>query len=653
RAVETANQAAPAWASVPAERREELLLEVAEALRRARGELLGLIVLDAGKRAVEADVEVSEAIDFAEYYARQHRRLRERFVLEPKGLAVVTPPWNFPLSIGLGGALAALVAGNAVLVKPAPETPLVLARALEICWRAGVPEDALGLVLADDSAAEPLVVDPRVSVVVLTGGTETARLFLRLRPDLDLVAETGGKNSMIVSAMSDREQAVTHAVRAAFGYSGQKCSALSLLVLEREVYRSASFKKKLADAVTSLPMGSAWDLESVVTPLIRPPGGALRRALDGLDGGETWLVPPARDPGNDRLVGPSVRLGVAPGSFVHETELFGPLLAVMEAENVEHALELANATPYGLTAGLQSLDSGEAELFIARMNAGNLYVNRPTTGAIVGRQPFGGRKGSSIGSGVKAGGPNMVLALSRVRGERQKAANSEPALSRGPRLPAAKAPRTGGLGWKPPELGPLADIVADLLRDAPKSVREILARRLRSYEQALASEIEPPHAQDEILGHEDVFRYRPARVALVAMAGTNEIETVTALVAARSVRAEVDVFIDALFGGSTFERLVEMGATRFDSPRALAVSLADKGYDRLRLLDPDPARGLAALGSVAPLFDAEPVSDVGYVELRRYVLEQSVSRAHHRYGNLSLFWATEHARATKKKKVER
>jgi RHH-type proline utilization regulon transcriptional repressor/proline dehydrogenase/delta 1-pyrroline-5-carboxylate dehydrogenase len=535
-AVEAAHRLAPAWAAVPPERREALLLDAAEALRRARGELVGLIVLDAGKRALEADVEVSEAIDFAEYYARQHRRLRERLFLEPKGLTVVTPPWNFPLSIGLGGALAALAAGNAVLVKPSPETPLVLARALEILWGAGIPEDALGLVLADDDAAEPLVTDPRVKVVVLTGGTETARLFRHLRPTLDLLAETGGKNVMIVSAMSDREQAVTHAVRSAFGYAGQKCSALSLLVLEREVFRSASFRKKLADATRSIPVGSAWDLQSVVTPLIRPPQGPLLRALTTLDEGESWLVEPSRSKENERLVGPGVRWGVVDDSFAHQVELFGPVLSVMEADGIEHALELANATPYGLTAGLQSLDPSEQRLFLERADAGNLYVNRPITGAVVGRQPFGGRKDSSIGSGVKAGGPNTLLALSRALGERPK---SPPglALSRGPRVPPGAEAKTPVLHRTPPELGPLADIVADRLRDAEKLEQEWLARRLRSYEHALSLEMEPLHAQDEVFGHEDVFSYQPARVAIVALRGTSELDLLTALVAARFARA--------------------------------------------------------------------------------------------------------------------
>jgi RHH-type proline utilization regulon transcriptional repressor/proline dehydrogenase/delta 1-pyrroline-5-carboxylate dehydrogenase len=649
-AIDAAQRLAPSWAATPPERREALLLGVAEALRRARGELVGLIVLDAGKRPIEADVEVSEAIDFAEYYARQHQRLRERLFLEPKGLTVVTPPWNFPLSIGLGGTLAALVAGNGVLVKPSPETPLVLARALEICWSAGVPEDALGLVLADDDAAEPLVTDPRVRVVVLTGGTETARLFRHLRPDLDLLAETGGKNVMIVSAMSDREQAITHAVRSAFGYAGQKCSALSLLVLEREVYRSASFRKKLADAVSSVKVGSAWDLESVVTPLIRPPSGALARALGELEEGESWLVEPSRSRDNERLVGPGVRYGVQRGNFAHQVELFGPVLSVMEAESVEHALELANATPYGLTAGLQSLDAAEQRLFLARANAGNLYVNRPITGAIVGRQPFGGRKDSSLGSGVQAGGPNTLLALARALGDRPKAPTGL-ALSRGPRVPPGADVKVPATRRTYPDLGELTDIVADLLRELPVPAREVLARRLRSYEHALTLELEPIHSQDALLGHEDVFLYQPARVAVVVLRGTEELDLVTALVAARSVNARVEVYLEESLAGPVVERIAAAGASRFASLREAAGRLTERDFERVRILEPTPGEALAVLSAVAPLVDDEPVSDSGYVELRRYVLEQSRSIAHHRYGNLSLHFALEAAKKKRKRKV--
>ena len=636
RAIERVHAARGSWADVPAGRREEILLTVAQELRRARGELVARMVLDAGKRAVEADAEVSEAIDFAEYYARQHARLRGRFALEPKGLVVVTPPWNFPLSIGLGGTLAALVAGNVVLLKPPPETPLVLASAVELCLRAGVPAEALGLVITSDEAAEPLVTDPRVAAVLLTGGTETARLFRRLRPDLDLIAETGGKNAVIVSAMSDREQAVQHAVRAAFGHAGQKCSALSLLILEREVYRSASFKKKLADAVSSLVVGSAWELESFVTPLIRPPSGALARAIESLDEGESWLVEPRRIPRNPRLLAPSVRWDVQPQSFVHTTELFGPVLGVMEARDFDHALDLANGTPYGLTAGLESLDAREHAAFLERMESGNLYVNRPVTGAIVGRQPFGGHKASSFGPGYKAGGPNTLLALVRVTGELGRAALSDAPLSRGPRTSAPGA-KIHGMR-PPPDLGVFGEVVADKLRDADKPEQEKLARRLRSYESALLGEIDVRHAEDEVLGHEDTLVYRPCRAGIIVLAGVDEIDLLSTLVAAHMVGAEAEFYAEAGAGDEVLRPLGE-DVVYFENLGEIEEFLLEGRYERLRILGSGAREALSQLFDVVPSLDMDPVSDSGYIELRRYVIEQSRSIAHHRYGNLSLYLA--------------
>jgi RHH-type proline utilization regulon transcriptional repressor/proline dehydrogenase/delta 1-pyrroline-5-carboxylate dehydrogenase len=622
------------WARTSPDQREALLLRVAEQLRRARGELIGAMVLDAGKRAVEADAEVSEAIDFAEYYARQHARLRERLVLAPKGLIVVTPPWNFPLSIGLGGVLSALVGGNVVLYKPPPETPLVAALAADALVRAGVPEHAFGLLFVEDDAAGPLVTDPRVAAVVLTGGTETARLFGKLRPGLDLVAETGGKNAMLVSAMSDREQAVSHAVRSAFGHAGQKCSALSLLVLDREVYRSASFREKLADATRTLKVGSAWDLESVVTPLIRPPSGALARALDSLDADESWLVAPERSAENERLVGPGVRLGVAEGSFAHVTELFGPVLSVLEARDFEHALDLANQTPYGLTAGLQTLDAREEALFMRSVRAGNLYVNRPVTGAVVGRQPFGGHKESSFGAGFKAGGPNALLGLVHVTAERDRGARGAVPLSRGPRAPVT-APNELAETPSPP-LGPFEGPVAELFKNAEKAVKDTLARRLKSYERALALEILPQHAQDEVLGHEDLLAYVPCRLAVVLLGGASTLDVLSALIAAEWVGSPPIVFAEESFDGLAPELLEALEAERFSGSVDLASRLSSRPWDRVRVIGPKATAVAPKLAAAAPSVESSPVHDSGYVELRRYVLEQSRSIARHRHGNLSL-----------------
>ena len=236
---------------------------------------------------------------------------------------------------------------------------------------------------------------------------------------MHLLAETGGKNATIVTALSDRDQAIKNVLHSAFSHSGQKCSATSLLILESEVYHDARFRATLCDAVESLRVGSAWELSTKIGPLIRPPRGVLETGLKELEPGEEWAVMPRLHvDDNPNLVSPGVKWGVQPSSFTHCTELFGPVLGVMEARDLDEAIDLVNATGYGLTSGLESLDDREQELWRSRIRAGNLYINRPTTGAIVLRQPFGGMGKSSVGPGIKAGGPNYVVPLMQFKDER-------------------------------------------------------------------------------------------------------------------------------------------------------------------------------------------------------------------------------------------
>jgi RHH-type proline utilization regulon transcriptional repressor/proline dehydrogenase/delta 1-pyrroline-5-carboxylate dehydrogenase len=260
-----------------------------------------------------------------------------------------------------------------------------------------------------------LITDPRVNAVVLTGAYETARMFQKWRPSLRLFAETSGKNSLVVSALADRDLAIKDLVRSAFGHSGQKCSAASLGILEAEVYDDPIFRRQLRDAAASLPVGRSEDPSSVVTPLIRPPGSALQSGLTQLEPGEEWLLEPRKIA--EDLWSPGIRLGVQPGSWFHQTECFGPVLGLMRANDLDHAIELQNGVAYGLTAGIHTLDEGEASQWRERVVAGNLYINRAITGAIVQRQPFGGWKRSCIGPGAKAGGPNYVGLFSNFSDE--------------------------------------------------------------------------------------------------------------------------------------------------------------------------------------------------------------------------------------------
>ncbi len=409
-ALDAARAAQPSWEGLGSDGRRRVLLDVADGLARARGRLLAVMAYDTGKTIREGDPEVSEAVDFAAYYSGTIPVDGSGF--RPYGVVTVASPWNFPLSIPAGGVLAALAAGNAVILKPAPEAVAVAGEMARVMWDAGVPREVLQFVpCVDGSESARLITDPRVDAVVLTGSWETAQLFLRWRPGLNLHAETSGKNAIVVTATADLDEAVAEIVRSAFGHAGQKCSAASLAIVEAAVHDDPRFLRRLADAVSSLDVGPAWDLSTTMGPLIRPPEGPLLDAFSQLGPGERWLVRPAPLDGDRYMWSPGVKVGVRPGSPFHLTECFGPVLGGMRAADLDEAIEFQNTPAYGLTAGLQALDPAEIATWRERVHAGNLYVNRGITGAIVRRQPFGGWKHSVVGPGAKAGGPNYVASL--------------------------------------------------------------------------------------------------------------------------------------------------------------------------------------------------------------------------------------------------
>lgn len=406
RTVAAARRAAPAWAATPPERRRELLHAVADVMEAQRPRTTGIMVGDGGKVVREADPEISEAVDGARYYGDRAATLEhhhEGATFEPYGVVVVAPPWNFPYAIPAGGALAALAAGNAVILKPAPETVLTAAAIVEQCHAAGIPADVLQFVpCADGEAGQRLVTHPDVDAVVLTGAWDTARRFLEWRPDLALHAETSGKNAIVVTATADLEDAVRDIVHSAFSHAGQKCSAASLAILEAPVYDDRRFLARLADAVASLRVGPAADPTTAVGPLIRPPGGPLERALTALAPGEQWLVQPFQAGDNPNLWSPGVKLGVEPGSEFHLTECFGPVLGLMRARDLDHAIELQNAVPYGLSSAIftDRLQAAERFLSAEGSDCGIANVNLGTSGAEIGGA-FGGEK--DTGGGREAG----------------------------------------------------------------------------------------------------------------------------------------------------------------------------------------------------------------------------------------------------------
>src|ERR1700689_3869876 len=412
--IATGVAAGAAWGARSGAERASVLRRAAAGLAAARGRLVEVMAAECGKTLDESDPEVSEAIDFANYYASLAVALDsvDGAVASPVALTVVTPPWNFPVAIPAGSVLAALAAGSAVIIKPAPQAARCGAGLVAALLSAGVPADALQLVhVSEGELGQRLVADPRVGRLILTGAFDTATLFRSFRRDLPLLAETSGKNAIVVTPSADIDLAVRDVVRSAFGHAGQKCSAASLAILVGSVATSARFRAQLVDAVTSLTVACPWAATSQMGPVIAPPEGKLLEALTTLSPGERWLVEPRQLDETGRLWSPGVKDGVAPGSPFHLTEYFGPVLGIMSADSLGHAIELQNATPYGLTAGLFSLDPGELARWCSAVEAGNLYINRGTTGAIVRRQPFGGWKRSSVGAGTKAGGPNYLVGL--------------------------------------------------------------------------------------------------------------------------------------------------------------------------------------------------------------------------------------------------
>jgi RHH-type proline utilization regulon transcriptional repressor/proline dehydrogenase/delta 1-pyrroline-5-carboxylate dehydrogenase len=413
--VATAVVARQHWSATATNERRQILGAVTDVLRRERFDAIQVMADEAVKVAREGDPEVSEAIDFAKYYGSVgldvlDQQQAEGAALSPRGVVVVASPWNFPYAIPAGGVIAALAAGNTVILKPPPEARRTAQHLVEQLHRGGVPIDAVQFVACpDNEVGQRLISHPDVDSVVLTGAYETAALFRSWKPAMHLLAETSGKNAIVITQAADLDLAIRDLVRSAFGHAGQKCSAASLAIVEAALYDDDSFMERLADATRSLVIGPPTDLGSVVGPLIDEPSPKLLRGLTQLDSGERWLVEPRQV--EDNLWSPGVRIGVQPASWFHVTECFGPVLGVMRADDLDHAIRLQNATPYGLTGGIHSLDDAEVDRWLNQVQVGNAYVNRGVTGAIVQRQPFGGWKRSSVGCGPKAGGPDYVAEM--------------------------------------------------------------------------------------------------------------------------------------------------------------------------------------------------------------------------------------------------
>ncbi len=616
--IETAVEKGKAWGAMTGAERAVILHRAGDMLESRRADLLEVMASETGKTLDQGDPEISEAVDFAHYYAESARKLDDvdGAAFSPAKLTVVTPPWNFPVAIPAGSALAALAAGSAVVIKPAKQARRSGAVMVEALWEAGVPKDVLTMVqLGERELGTQLISHPAVDRVILTGGYETAELFRSFRQDLPLLAETSGKNAIIVTPSADLDLAAKDVAYSAFGHAGQKCSAASLVILVGSVAKSKRFHHQLIDAVKSLKVGYPEDPTSQMGPIIEAANGKLLSALTTLGEGETWAVEPKKLDDSGRLWSPGVRYGVKRGSYFHLTEFFGPVLGVMTADTLEEAIAMQNQIDYGLTAGLHSLNTAELGVWLETVQAGNLYVNRGITGAIVQRQPFGGWKKSAVGAGTKAGGPNYLVGLGEW--------TSTPSA-------ATAAPAHAGVRR-------IDDVARGILAADEYAA---LRRALASDAEAWAEEFGTAKDVSGLSAERNIFRYRPLPVTIRLSEGeplADLIRTVAAGVQAGSSvsvssAAEVPAVLEAVFSGLGITVAVESDAGWLASARRLADAGQLSGA-RIRLIGGNVSDLYAATGGRPDVaFYAHPVTEAGRVELLPFLHEQAVSITAHRFG---------------------
>jgi RHH-type proline utilization regulon transcriptional repressor/proline dehydrogenase/delta 1-pyrroline-5-carboxylate dehydrogenase len=576
------------WRKATLEERSLLLHRVAANLCNERGNLIGCMAAITGKTFAEGDVEVSEAIDFCRYYPTTMRAFAELESVQyaPKGIVLVIPPWNFPLAIPVGGVAAALAGGNTVLLKPAT-VALPVAWAFAQCfWDAGIPKDALQVVCT--AGREPLnhlTAHPSIKHIILTGGTDTAFRLLENNPSCPLSAETGGKNAILLTASGDRDHAIQNIVTSAFSNAGQKCSACSLLLVEKTVYNDSDFKTKLVDAVTSLQTGGVWNGGTYVGPMITNENEKLLHAIDHLESGEHWLVKPSFVDAKRFMLRPSVKWGVKPGNFTFVNELFAPLLSVVCIDNLEQGIRMLNEeTEFGLTSGLQSLDETEQQYWKDHLEAGNLYINRGITGAIVNRQPFGGMKRSAFGGGIKAGGRNYVACF------------------------------------------------VDFTEHA---VEDRLEAAVQSYRMAWNEEFSREEDVNNLYGEKNTFRYLPLRSMVLRVAESDDLTDIRMVVAAARV-ANTPLTL-SIAPGDSKEAAIRQGETcplRIETEDVFLDQL--DAFERIRTssnkLSDNFYRKAASLGKY--IATAKPIVE-GRIELLHYLKEQSIAFEYHRYGSIT------------------
>ena len=666
-AVAVARAGLAGWAARPAGERAAILRHAADLLEQRAAEFAAWIVHEGGRDREDAWAEVEEAIDVLRYYAAEAERLFEEFAgrIAPRGVVAVIPPWNFSLAIPCGMTSGALAAGNTAVLKPAEQTPLIAHRLVALLHEAGVPPDALiALPGRGETAGRALVESPEVAMIAFTGsravGTYIHEAVARLRPPdgalKAVVAELGGKNPVIVFADADLDEAVEGILESAFGHANQKCSAASRVLVEAPIFEL--LRDRLVEAVRSLDVGRADAPSTQLNPVIDAEAAERLREAAATARAECDVVLDLFDaPGEDLQVGPLI-VELPPeraGSAATATEeLFGPILVLVAFEDEATAYRIANSTAYGLTAGVFSRSPATIERAVAAIESGNIYVNRKTTGARVGVEPFGGMRMS--GTGPKAFGPDYLWAFTRRTDAPPDDADGFAALEalRAAASDAGEAPALAARPWD----APLHERIEAVERASVllgQRGEHAAASALHGAAQAARRELAQPQRTVPVAGQATELRYATARgLGLLRATGDDAAWWLAAALLAGNPVAVFDASrlataIEALRRAGLPERVVQAGGDLAAMIAAaarpeVAFAAIDGGPELARTLyarlGPTVAgqRSLKAL--LSPL-DGPQAGEPGF--LRRFALPKTVAVRTLRHGaDLALEVATTH-----------
>lgn len=595
------------WKDVPIERRIEFIKNASKIFRERRDLLIFSVMQDTNKTIKESDGEVTNAIDLMDYYCMRFLKLLKMkdLLFIPKGLVYIIASRAFPCSAPVGRIAASLLTGNTAIFKPALECISTAKLITEIFYEASIPKESLKLIICDDMLSKTLTKNKKISLSLLVGKSDTVYEFIKDNP-IDLSASCEGSNAMIISSFADKDLAIKNLVESAFSSGGQRYCSCSLAILEKDVYDDPNFKERLIDATLNLSVGSNFDLKTDIGPHIREATDEEMEELTTLKEGERWLLKP-KDMNNRLLLFPSIKL-LKKDNLFKKRFLPIPLLYLVRAKNLSHAIAIANSSPYGLSVGLQSLDEGE-HIKCQKIEVGNININRAMTDLSIRRQAPGGCKRSVYGLGFKGGGPNFLLHCLDIE-----------------------------QGSLPKEKKPVADKVnalTDLLEDIELTAEELglwyVSIANYAYWQKILKDLRDP---SKIVGEDNFLTYLPyGSMTLRIEKKCHPLDVLRILAAAVTVNLNLEV---SLFEDPRWKKLKYLFQIKEEDEKDFLKRIEEGKIKRIRMASKASDLIKKTAHSAFLFVNDRKVLANGRYELLNYLREVAISYDYHRNGMLGV-----------------